>query len=226
MHNYKYPLGHFITAKYWHCVNPDGLHLTISDTGWAKAHVGQAVRPVALRGGDLRLRLRQVPTRHDILPMFKKYNITTFCAPPTMYRMIIKEDLTKYDLSTVEHATICGRGAKSRRCSTSLKSSRGYQIMEGFGQTETTAYRLETSSERPTSSAQWESLRRSIDVSSSITDGNAGAGTGEIGRDLHHARRQAQPCGLFTGYYREQEKTTPRHWHDGYYHTRRHRLAG
>ena len=106
-HNYKYPLGHYITAKYWHRVNPDGLHLTISDTGWAKSLwgklYGQWLCEAAVFVYDF--------TRFDaakILPLFAKYHITTFCAPPTMYRMLIKQDLSQYDLSSIAHASIAG----------------------------------------------------------------------------------------------------------------------
>ena len=104
---FKYPLGHFVTAKYWHCVDPDGLHLTISDTGWAKAMwgklYGQWLNEAAVFVYDF-----DRFDAADILPMFAKYNITTFCAPPTMYRMLIKQDLGKYDLTSIQHATIAG----------------------------------------------------------------------------------------------------------------------
>ncbi len=106
-HNYKYPLGHFITAKYWHRVNPDGLHLTISDTGWAKSSWGKIYgqwlceAPIFVYDFD----------RFDaekILPLFAKYKITTFCAPPTMYRMLAKQDLSRFDLSSIQHASTAG----------------------------------------------------------------------------------------------------------------------
>ena len=106
-HNYKYALGHYITAKYWHNVNPDGLHFTISDTGWGKAlwgkYYGQWMNEAAIFTYDF-----DKFDAHDILPMFAKYHITTFCAPPTMYRFFIKEDLSKYDLSSIEYSTTAG----------------------------------------------------------------------------------------------------------------------
>ena len=106
-HNYKYPLGHFITAKYWHQVNPDGLHFTISDTGWAKAMWGKIYGQWLSEGAVFAYDFDRFHA-DDILPLFKKYNITTFCAPPTMYRFFIKEDMSKYDLSSLTYATTAG----------------------------------------------------------------------------------------------------------------------
>ena len=135
-HNYKYPLGHFITAKYWHQVNPDGLHLTISDTGWAKSLwgklYGQWLCEAAVFVYDF--------DRFDaekILPMFAKYQITTFCAPPTMYRMLIKQDLSRFDLSSIQHASIAGE-ALNPEVFRQFEKATGMRIMEGFGQSEST----------------------------------------------------------------------------------------
>ena len=135
-HNYKYPLGHFITAKYWHRVNPDGLHLTISDTGWAKSMwgklYGQWLCEAAIFVYDF--------DRFDaekILPMFAKYHITTFCAPPTMLRMMIKQDISKYDLSSVQHMTTAGE-ALNPEVYRQFEKATGLQILEGFGQSEST----------------------------------------------------------------------------------------
>ena len=106
-HNYKYPLGHFITAKYWHQVDPEGLHLTISDTGWAKALWGKLYGQWLCEGAVFVYDFDRF-NADKILPLFAKYKITTFCAPPTMYRMLIKHDLDKYDLSSIKHASIAG----------------------------------------------------------------------------------------------------------------------
>ena len=102
-HNYKYALGHYITAKYWHNVNPEGLHFTISDTGWGKALWGKLYGQWMCEAPIFTYDFDKFDA-HDILPMFKQYNITTFCAPPTMYRFFIKEDLSKYDLSSIEYS--------------------------------------------------------------------------------------------------------------------------
>ena len=124
------------TAKYWHCVNPNGLHLTISDTGWAKAGwgkiYGQWLCEAALFVYDF-----DRFDAADILPMFAKYHITTFCAPPTMWRMMIKQDLSKYDLSSVTHASSAGE-ALNPEVFRQIEKQTGLQVMEGFGQTEST----------------------------------------------------------------------------------------
>ncbi|MBR2384284.1 MAG: AMP-binding protein, partial [Clostridia bacterium] len=101
-HNFKYALGHFHTAKYWHNVNSDGLHFTISDTGWAKAMWGKLYGQWLCEAATFVYDFEKFKAE-DILPLFAKYHITTFCAPPTMLRMLIKEDISKYDLSSVEH---------------------------------------------------------------------------------------------------------------------------
>ena len=108
MHSYKYPLGHFVTAKYWHCVDPDGLHFTISDTGWGKALWGKLYGQWLCEAAVFTYDFDRFDA-HDILPLFAKYHITTFCAPPTMYRMMIKEDLHQVrSLLDPASATIAG----------------------------------------------------------------------------------------------------------------------
>jgi len=106
-HNYKYPLGHFITAKYWHRVNPEGLHLTISDTGWAKSLWGKLYGQWLCEAATFVYDFDRFDAE-KILPLFAKYKITTFCAPPTMYRMLAKQDLSRFDLSAIEHASTAG----------------------------------------------------------------------------------------------------------------------
>ena len=93
-HKHTYALGHFVTAKYWHCVNPEGVHFTISDTGWAKAAWGKIYGQWLCETGLFVYDFDRFD-ENDLLPMFAKYNITTFCAPPTMLRMMIKEDISK-----------------------------------------------------------------------------------------------------------------------------------
>ena len=100
-------LGHFVTAKYWHWVQPDGLHFTISETGWGKALWGKLYGQWLCEGAVFTYDFDRFDAA-KILPMFAKYHITTFCAPPTMYRMLIKQDLSQYDLSSIQHATTAG----------------------------------------------------------------------------------------------------------------------
>jgi len=107
MHSYKYALGHYVTARYWHLCERDGLHFTISETGWGKALWGKLYGQWLCEGAVFVYDFDRFDAE-KILPMFAKYNITTFCAPPTMYRMLIKQDLSKYDLSSIHHATTAG----------------------------------------------------------------------------------------------------------------------
>ncbi|MBQ7549052.1 MAG: AMP-binding protein [Clostridia bacterium] len=212
-HNFKYPLGHFATANYWHCVNPDGLHLTISDTGWAKALWGKLYGQWLCEGG---LFVYDFDRFHadDILPLFKKYHITTFCAPPTMYRMMIKEDLTKYDMSSVEHATIAGE-ALNPEVFRQLRKLTGLKVMEGFGQSESPLLigNLYGSDHRIGSMGK---PLPSFDIDIVDQDGNS-VGVGEEGEIVVRTGDRI-PCGLFVGYYKDKEKTEEC-WYDGMYHT-------
>lgn len=136
-HNFVYPLGHIITAKYWQCVVDDGLHFTMAETGWAKASwgkiYGQWIAGSAVFAYDYNGRF--TPT--DILPLIERYNITTFCAPPTIYRFLIKEDLSKYDFSSLHHCTTAGE-ALNAEIFKQFYEATGQKIYEGFGQTEST----------------------------------------------------------------------------------------
>ncbi len=201
-HNYKYPLGHFITAKYWHNVNPDGLHFTISDTGWGKALWGKLYGQWLCEAAIFTYDFDKF-SAHDILPMFKKYNITTFCAPPTMYRFFIKEDLSKYDLSSIEYATVAGE-ALNPEVYDQWKKATGLKLMEGFGQTETTltVANLRGTVPKPGSMGKPSPLY-DVDI---ILGDNTSAGVGETGEIVIRTDKGV-PCGLFTGYYRDEEKT-------------------
>ena len=213
LHNYKYPLGHFHTAKYWHCVNPDGLHLTISDTGWAKAMWGKLYGAWLCEAAIFVYDFDRFDAS-KILPLFRKYNITTFCAPPTMYRMIIKEDLSKYDLSSIEHATIAGE-ALNPEVFRQFEKQTGLKIMEGFGQSETTLVigNLVGKSHKIGSMGKPVPI---YNVDLVDPDGNS-VGIGDPGEIVIHTENGA-PCGLFCEYYNAPEKTAEV-WHDGVYHT-------
>ena len=213
LHSYKYALGHFHTANYWHCVDPDGLHLTISDTGWAKAAWGKIYGQWLCEAGIFVYDFDKFDAA-DILPMFAQYNITTFCAPPTMYRMLIKEDLTKYDMSSVQHATIAGE-ALNPEVFRQLEKLTGLRVMEGFGQTETTCVigNLWGTDFKLGSMGKPVPL---YDVDIVDADGKS-VKTGENGEIVIRTSDRI-PCGLFKGYYRDEKKTAEV-WHDGLYHT-------
>ncbi len=212
-HSYKYALGHYPTAKHWHNVNPNGLHFTISDTGWGKALwgklYGQWLCEAAIFTYDFD-RFRS----EDILPMFAKYGITTFCAPPTMYRFFIKEDLSKYDLSSIQYATTAGE-ALNPEVFNQFKKSTGLTIMEGFGQTETTLSIANFVGSKPKIGSMGRPSPL-YDVVVLDPDGNP-CKTGDAG-EICIRTKENVPCGLFLGYYLDQEKTKEA-WHDGYYHT-------
>ncbi len=213
LHSYKYALGHFHTANYWHCVDPDGLHLTISDTGWAKAAWGKIYGQWLCEAAIFVYDFDKFDAA-DILPLFAKYNITTFCAPPTMYRMLIKEDLTQYDLSSVQHATIAGE-ALNPEVFRQLERLTGLKVMEGFGQSETTCIigNLYGAEYKLGSMGKPVPL---YDVDIVDPDGNSVA-DGENGEIVIRTSEKV-PCGLFKGYYRDEAKTKEV-WHDGLYHT-------
>ena len=212
-HNYKYALGHFHTAKYWHCCDPDGLHFTISDTGWAKAMWGKLYGQWLCEAATFVYDFDRFDAA-DILPMFKKYNITTFCAPPTMLRMMIKEDLTKYDLSSVKHMTTAGE-ALNPEVYRQFEKATGLQIIEGFGQSETTMVigNLRGAPHKIGSMGKPAPIYK---VSLVDSDG-VPVPVGEVGEIVIDVSDGA-PCGLFTGYYGDEEKTKEV-WHDGFYHT-------
>ena len=212
-HNYKYPLGHFITAKYWHRVNPEGLHLTISDTGWAKSMwgklYGQWLCEAAVFVYDF--------DRFDaekILPLFAKYHITTFCAPPTMYRMLIKQDISRFDLSSIEHASTAGE-ALNPEVFRQFELSTGLRIMEGFGQSESTLIIGNLNG----NDHKFGSMGKPVplyNVHLLDMDGNE-VDTGESG-EICIDISKGLPCGLSYGYEGSPDITAET-WRDGYYHT-------
>ncbi len=213
MHSYKYALGHFVTAKYWHLCEPDGLHFTISETGWGKALWGKLYGQWLCEGAVFVYDFDRFDAE-KILPMFAKYHITTFCAPPTMYRMLIKQDLSQYDLSSIGHATTAGE-ALNPEVFYKFEEATGLRIAEGFGQTEMT-------------------LGIANLIGTQLKPGAMGKPVPGYGIDLVDAdgnpvdngingeiviRTDPKPtCGVFLGYYRDQERTDAV-WHDGLYHT-------
>ena len=213
LHNYKYPLGHFITAKYWHCVDPDGIHFTISDTGWAKSSWGKLYGQWFCEAATFVYDFDRFHAE-DILPLFAEYHITTFCAPPTMYRMLIKEDLTKYDLSSVEHATTAGE-ALNPEVYKQIERLTGLKVMEGFGQSEGTLMIGNLVGANHKVGAMGKPIPI-YDVRLIDADGND-AMPGEPG-EICVKVKDGAPCGLFMCYYRGPDKSAEV-WHDGYYHT-------
>ena len=212
-HNYKYALGHFHTARYWHNVDPDGLHLTISDTGWGKALWGKLYGQWLCEAATFVYDFDRFDAA-DILPMFAKYHITTFCAPPTMLRMMIKEDISKYDFSSVKHMTTAGE-ALNPEVYRQFEKATGLHILEGFGQSESTMM-IGNMVGAPHKIGSMGKPAPIYNIRLMDKDGKTPS-VGETGEIVVDVSKGA-PCGLFTGYYKDPEKTAEV-WHDGYYHT-------
>lgn len=212
-HNFRYPLGHYVTARYWNQVDPEGLHLTMSDTGWAKALWGKIYgqwiceSPIFVYNYD-------TFSAKDILHMIEKYKITTFCAPPTVFRVLIRMNLKEYDLSSLQHVTTAGE-ALSPEVFYRFQEKTGLMIHEGYGQTETTMVlgTIYGVTPRPGSMGKPNPI---YEVGVMRADGTM-CDIGEAGEIVIRTEEHA-PNGLFIGYYNDEEKTKLQ-WHDGYYHT-------
>ena len=213
MHSYKYALGHYVTARYWHLCERNGLHFTISETGWGKALWGKLYGQWLCEGAVFVYDFDRFDAE-KILPMFAKYNITTFCAPPTMYRMLIKQDLSQYDLSSIHHATTAGE-ALNPEVFYQFEKSTGLRIHEGFGQTEMTLGIANLYGTEIKPGAMGKPIPGyGIDIVDSDGKSVEDGVNGEI-----VIRTDPKPtCGVFLGYYLNQEATDAA-WHDGMYHT-------
>ncbi len=213
MHSYKYALGHFVTAKYWHLCEQDGLHFTISETGWGKALWGKLYGQWLCEGAVFTYDFDRFDSE-KILPMFSKYGITTFCAPPTMYRMLIKQDLSKYDLSSIRHATTAGE-ALNPEVYYQFEKATGLHIAEGFGQTEMTLGIANLYGTQLKPGAMGKPVP-SYGIDLVDTDGNP-VPDGVNGEIVIRTDKKIS-CGVFLGYYLNEEATKSV-WYDGMYHT-------
>ncbi len=212
-HSYKYALGHYVTARYWHLCERDGLHFTISETGWGKALWGKLYGQWLCEGAVFTYDFDRFDAE-KILPMFAKYNITTFCAPPTMYRMLIKQDLSRFDLSSIHHATTAGE-ALNPEVFYQFEKATGLRIHEGFGQTEMTLGIANLFGTEIKPGAMGKPIPGyGIDIVDA--DGNP-VEDGVNGEIVIHTD-PAPTCGVFLGYYGNEEKTKEV-WHDSMYHT-------
>ena len=213
-HDHAYPIGHIMTARHWHKVDPNGIHFTVADTGWGKALWGKIYGQWLCEAAVFTYDFDRFHAA-DLLPMFKQYGITTFCAPPTIFRFLVKEDLTQYDFSTLQHVTTAGE-AMPPEVSESFARVSGLLPYEGFGQTETTLTiaTLANTAPRPGSMGK---ANPQYEVVLLDPDGKpvAVGDTGEIciKADPHH-----HPAGLFDQYVDNCEDTR-KAWHDGFYHT-------
>ncbi|MBR3772246.1 MAG: AMP-binding protein, partial [Clostridium sp.] len=212
-HNFLYPLGHFVTARYWNQVDPDGIHLTMADTGWAKSLwgklYGQWLCEAAIFVYDY-----DVFSAKDILHLIEKYKITTFCAPPTVYRVLIRMDLSQFDLSSLEHVTTAGE-ALNAEVFHQFYEKTGLMIYEGYGQTETTMVLGTTYGIKPRHGSMGK-VNPLYEVALMHADGTL-CDVEESG-EIVIKTSDAISHGLFVGYYNDEEKTREQ-WYDGYYHT-------
>ena len=202
-HDFTYPLGHIVTGCFWHNLTEQSLHLTIADTGWGKAVWGK------LYGYD-----HEKFTPANILQMIQDYHVTSLCAPPTIFRFLIHEDLTKYDLSHLKYCTIAGEALNPAVFDT-FKKLTGIKLMEGFGQTETTL----TVATMPWMEPKPGSMglpNPQYDVDLVDHDGRS-VEAGEQGQIVIRTDK-GKPLGLFKEYYRDAERTREA-WHDGVYYT-------
>lgn len=211
-HSFTYPLGHIPTAIFWQNVDPDGLHLTISDTGWAKSVwgklYGQWLGETAVFVYDHE---KFIPA--EMLAAICDNKVTTFCAPPTMYRYFIKEDLTKYDFSSLKYTTIAGEPLNPEVYN-QFKNTTGLKMMEGFGQTETTLSVANFIYMEPKPGSMGKpSPLFDVDI---VDENGESCKWGETGEII--VRTKDVPPGMFLGYYRDEEKTN-KVWHDDVYHT-------
>lgn len=214
MHDFTYPLAHITTAKYWHNLHDESLHLTLADTGWAKAVwgklYGQWIVGAAVFVYDFDGRF--IPA--DLLTVISKYKVTSFCAPPTIFRFLIREELTKYDLSALEYCTTAGEALNPSVYEAFYKQT-GIKMMEAFGQTETAPTIITFPWIEPKPGAMGvASPLYDMDL---ITNDGRSAEDGEQGEIVFYTKDHL-PLGLFKGYYRD-EALTNEVYADGLYHT-------
>lgn len=208
-----YPLGHIITAKYWHNLHENSLHLTIADTGWLKAVWGKLYGQWIV-GACVFVYDHDKFTPSAMLEMIQKYKITSLCAPPTIFRFLIREDIRKYDLSSLEYCTIAGEALNPAVYEQFYKLT-GIKLREGYGQSETTVNIFTSPWVEPKpGSMGLPSPHYDIDL---LTHDGRSAEVGEQGQIIIRTDRN-YPEGLFKGYYRNVELTHEA-WHDNIYYT-------
>lgn len=212
-HDFTYPLGHISTGCFWHNLHEGSLHLTIADTGWAKAAWGKLYGQW-LAGANIFVYDHEKFTPADILHKIGQYRITSLCAPPTIYRFLIREDLSKYDLSSLEYCTTAGEALNGAVYDT-FKRLTGVRLMEGFGQTETTLT-LATFPWLEPKPGSMGVPNPQYDIDLLTPDGRS-AEDGEQGQIVIRTDR-GKPLGLFKEYYLN-DGMTHEVWHDGVYYT-------
>ena len=212
-HTFIYPLGHIVTAKYWHNLHEGSLHLTIADTGWLKALWGKLYGQWIV-GAAVFVYDHEKFTPAAILEKIHEYHITSLCAPPTIFRFLIREDLTKYDLSSLEYCTIAGE-ALNPAVYEQFHQLTGIKLREGYGQSETTLVVFTSPWMEPKPGSMGvPSPNYDVDL---LTPDGRSAEEGEQGQIVIHLDK-AFPIGLSKEYYRNEELTKEA-YHDNKYYT-------
>jgi acetyl-CoA synthetase len=213
-HDYSYPLGHIITARFWQNLDDNSLHLTVADTGWAKASWGK-IYGQWLCGACVFVYDYERFNAKDLLQKIAKYKLTSFCAPPTVYRHIIREDFSKYNLSKLKYAETAGEPLNPE-VFYQFKKYTGLEIREGFGQTETIALAamFPWIKVKPGSigkpSPGWD-----VDI---VDSKNRSCKPGEDGRLIIRTGK-GRPTGLFLGYYNKDKAMAKNIWKNDIYDT-------
>lgn len=212
-HDHLYAIGHLTTGVYWHNLNEDSIHLTVADTGWGKAVWGKLYGQW-FAGATVFVFDHEKFTAEKIMRAMEKYHVTSFCAPPTIYRFMIQEDFSKYDLSALRYCTTAGEALEPAVFNEFYRLT-GIKMMEGFGQTETTMT-LGTFPWMEPKPGSMGKPNPQYDIRLLKSDGTP-CEEGEKGEICVFAGRH-KPYGLFKGYYRDEE-LTEKIWYDGIYHT-------
>jgi acetyl-CoA synthetase len=212
-HNYAYPLGHIITARYWQNVIDGGLHYTVADTGWAKSVWGQ-IYGQWLSGSAVFIYDYEKFHAGNMLSKATAHGVTTFCAPPTIWRFLIKEDLTQYDFSSLKYCVVAGEPLNPEVFER-FKAATGHKLMEGYGQTEMVV----AVATWPWLEPKPGSMGKPSPTYNVVLLNYEGKPC-EIGEEGEIALKidDKLPAGLFGGYYRDPDRTRDS-WHDGYYYT-------
>ena len=212
-HDFTYPLGHIITGSFWHNLHEDSLHLTLADTGWGKAVWGKLYGQW-IAGANVFVYDFEKFTPADVLVMIEKYNITSFCAPPTVFRFLIREDLSKFNISSLKYCTIAGEALNPKVYEEFFRIT-GIKLMEGFGQTETTLTIATYPWVEPKPGSMGiRNPQYDIDL---LTNDGRWAEDGEQGQIVIRTDK-GKTLGLFKEYYRDPEKTQEA-YHDNIYYT-------
>ena len=212
-HSYKYALGHYMTARYWHGVDPEGVHFTISETGWAKALWGKLYGQWMCEGCILSYDFDRFKAS-DVLTLMAKYRVTSFCCPPTMYRLLLAENISDYDLSALKEATTAGE-ALNTEAYYRFEHETGLKIRQGFGQTETPLC-IATLRGMQNKEGSMGKPVPGFDIDLMNHDGQicASGESGEIVININGG----YPCGLTTGYFNDDAENAEK-FHGGWYHT-------